>query len=389
MSKSSKESRTKSATCVGCQSDSLHFIYSPAGTKRNSKVFDCHVCGLIQSKSNIKKRKRRSLSSDADWGNVRHAKPLRIESNNKILTEVLHSLPPSPTILDIGASRGHFYSFLKNNLFNFLYEGVESDNTLPKFSVNNGMLHYRKFEDIQESLLSKKYDLIFLNHTLEHVDEPRKLLQACMNLMDDSSLLWIDVPNTTQINDKYIVEEYFIDKHTVHFSKESLNKLLNMLGYRVVKDFSDNFNLVLLCKVDDSFESRFTNEAKCVEKLIKDYSKNLINNRKALKDIAEAIESLENGLIIFGGGRLLEAIVRYGGFNVENVKICDSYLSKYAENLGYKIYSPDQISWSEVTKVLILARSSKIAIAEYVKQKCSAEILYFEELLRKYSDSLK
>lgn len=368
--------------CISCKSVETHQVYIPQNSRRDARVMECHSCGLVQTHHPTQYRKERTLSADADWGNVRHAKPLRLNAQKTVLSEAILAINPDASILDVGASRGHFYTFLRQLNPNAFYEGVESDESLEAFSVSNGLLKFGKFEEIQNNLSRKKYDFLFLNHTLEHVDHPRTFLRMCYELMRDESLIWIDVPNLEAINKRDNVEEFFIDKHRSHFTMQSLLHLIKSVGMEVVNDYSDVYNLVLLCKLSKFPNIDGQNNVDCIQRTIDDYETLLLKNRGKLKTIASRLNSIGQGALIFGGGRILDSLIKFGNLKVTDVQVCDTYLHEYGQGFGYEIQDPRKVKWDEVSLVLVLARSSSGTIYEYVRGQYSGPVEFFVNLMR-------
>lgn len=367
--------------CLHCNSIELHKIYIPLGTQRNSIVHDCHDCGLIQTVSDQSESRIRSLSSDADWGNVRHAKPLRLAANKEVIFKTLLALPDNTRILDVGASRGHFYEVVKNLLPNYHYVGVENDLSLPNFHKEKGKVYKGRFEEIVVEIKDEFFDFILLNHTLEHTDDPSNFLRKCAEHLTDDGLIWIDVPNVDAIDRSDVLEEFFIDKHTVHFSRQTLANMCSSSNLMVVNDLSDEFNLVYLCRKSQAPNQPSNKVIACQESRILKYYENLQRNRNSINTLCMKIAKLSDGLVIFGAGRILDSIMRYGNLETSNLTICDNYLYEYAANLGVEIVNPANVDWEKTKRVLVLARSSRGEIAAFLKSKNALlEVLFLEDL---------
>ena len=66
--------------CDGCNSLLGEPIYTPLNSKRGAKVFKCNHCSLVQTKyitNESQDLRDKSISTDADWGNIRHGKGIR------------------------------------------------------------------------------------------------------------------------------------------------------------------------------------------------------------------------------------------------------------------------------------------------------------------------
>ena len=66
--------------------------------------------------------------------------------------------------------------------------------------------------------------------------------------MHEDGKIFIDIPNIKFIENKSVVEEFFIDKHTFHFSKLSFKNLINYFNFEIVLELEDGFNLIYVIK---------------------------------------------------------------------------------------------------------------------------------------------
>ena len=370
--------------CILCEKSLGVPTYLAQGSRRNSKVFLCDVCGLCQTiqgtDSNIGKK---TLSSDADWGNVRHAKGLRLDAQKNNLMNFLKGLPEESTILDIGSSRGQFISWCNHEFPKFSFVGIEPDTTIAKkFEEENIQIILKRVEEVYFEL-KNQFDFIFCNHTLEHLDDFTKTLELMEKLLKPEGVLWIDVPNLKAIRDPFVIEEFFIDKHKTHFEIATLENALNEHNLEIKSDFSDNFNIVLVVSKSHKRVKR-TLEHEVTKEDIARYKNTLVRNRGALPLVARKIESLPN-VAIYGAGRILDALIRFGNMNVANTVIADRYLVQKASGLGLTIIDPDTVEWRNFEEVIVLARSSTSAIADWLKLQGVKKVRGFESLMSEYN----
>jgi hypothetical protein len=374
-------------TCLACKSETLIWLYRPIGTSRDSEIWLCPVCTLIQSKSNGPPRERVStLSSEADWGNVRHAKPLRLNQFGGDLFKLLGSLQDNLSVLDVGSSRGHFREAFKIAKPKGIYQGIEpdrsvaesSDEVIPKsFSNAFGDLKYRKF------------DFLFLNHTLEHLDDPRGDLEKMRALSKPESTIWIDVPDLMSIRSPNNVEEFFIDKHVTHFTLKSLKNLLSLSGWHLESNFSQGSNITITAKPAEFLSEQVleVEEAQEFKNLILDYKKTLEGNLEKLSEVGRILNSSIENSVIFGAGRILDSLIKRGGVDISKFTVCDNYLWKFGSAILPGIVHPAKIDWNNFQKVFILGSSSAEEIRSQLKSEFNfkGSIKTFDELLQSLS----
>ena len=188
---------------------------------------------------------------------------------------ILKSLEPylknkEISVLEIGCAGGWNLLEFKESGYHDLtgYEPGSFYREMGKKKLNldlrNGFL-----EDALED--EKKYDVILLNHVLEHILDPLDALHKIYDLLKDDGLLYLGVPN---------IQEYDIGQiqnaHYLYFSPLNFSKLINTANFKVLKFSEDNIHMYFISQKNkiNSFKKE-----------------NLINTDKLLK--------LERELILF------------------------------------------------------------------------------------------
>jgi 2-polyprenyl-3-methyl-5-hydroxy-6-metoxy-1,4-benzoquinol methylase len=308
--------------------------------------------------------KVKSLSSDANWGNIRHAKGLRLDSQKLNLRKILGRLIEGSSVLDIGSSRGQFLNWAQSEFPHLVFLGVEPDESLiSSTAVNAGIPVICSYYGDADEIQNERYDFIFCNHTLEHVDDALDMLRRMKNHLNPGGRVWIDFPNIEGTVDPFLYEEFFIDKHMFHFSPETLTRMLAKVGFVVEESFGDSMNIVFLVASHDEIKSAHS-EATDYDKIknkfkAEEYSQNLLKNRMRIPKLVEKIRSIPE-LKIYGGGRILDGLVKHGDLDVSKITIADKYLWEQFSDLGITILDPEMVDWSEEGTTLILARSSAV-----------------------------
>ena len=367
------------ATCNACLEPLDSPTYIPVGSRRNSKVYLCRNCGLCQTfQEQDTNQGLKTLSSDAGWGNVRHAKGVRLQSQLENLQTCLAKLGPKARVLDIGSSRGQFLEWCAGEFPGNAYFGIEKDASIaateisPNVEVTVANLMNSKIDSFE------KFNFIFCNHSLEHFDDAIESLRYIRELLTDEGILWIDVPNLLAIKDKMVVEEFFIDKHMFHFEHSTLRGILGRVGLDLAEDHSDDFNLVFLAKKIQPQENVHHKNLVSAKDILS-YGQTLTENRQKLKRVAAKINPREN-VAIYGSGRILDALIKYGDLDTSSFVIADRFLWEHAGNLGIKIHNPESVDWSNFDKVILLARSSEKEISDWLTSKGARKLVKFAEL---------
>ncbi len=139
-------------------------------------------------------------------------------------------------ILELGAAYGHFLKQL--NDIGWDTEGIEiSEDAV---SIARKMYGLEMFcGELKDFHTSSRYDVIFMNQTLEHVPDPAYVLDRCRDLLQASGVLIISVPNIKSVDIKFNKERrrlsYDLPRHLNHFSQAFLNKELQKRNFSILE----------------------------------------------------------------------------------------------------------------------------------------------------------
>ena len=136
-------------------------------------------------------------------------------------------------VLDIGCSDGIFLDIYKENGWETF--GVEpSKNGI--VAQNKGHKVYRDiFEKV--SFPKKYFDLVIMNHTLEHVENVDSVLEKINDILKKDGILFIDVPNAGGLLSKMMGDKWPYRlplEHNYQFTKNSLTKYISNNRFKVL-----------------------------------------------------------------------------------------------------------------------------------------------------------
>jgi len=352
---------------------------------RGAKVLVCEDCGLVQTAYNAVEHERHapSISSGAGWGNIRHGKGLRLDANAGLLNTYMPS--GASKALDIGANRGDFIKWLNVNRPDALIDAIEPDySIISSYTSNPSVTHIgSRIEDLELAAVS--YDFVFCLHTLEHAASASGMLTQARESMRPNGRLLVEVPDLNVINDKLVVEDFFIDKHSFHFDDSTLRRGFAAIGLRIIDQLpTDGRNLNYVLERTDPGEmlsSRVVAQTNI--KNIARYVSSLNSNRARLSQVAERITMLASRqkVGIWGASRIFDALVRYGQMRTDDLVVIDDYLSGKVEEMHGAVINSSSILRIEKPQVLVvLAKGSARQIEKLARSFGIKNVVLFDDL---------
>ena len=139
-------------------------------------------------------------------------------------------------VLEVGCSTGLMLSlFLKRG---WQVRGIEISQQAAQVAQQRGIeVVVNLFEKVT---FKEKFDVIIFNHTLEHMENPVKVLQKSLSLLEDNGLLYVDIPNFGGLSAQLLKADWSLllpAEHKWHFTYKALEILLKRLEFKII--FSD------------------------------------------------------------------------------------------------------------------------------------------------------
>lgn len=143
-------------------------------------------------------------------------------------------------LLEIGCSLGYTLEAAKKRAISPL--GIDISDYAIDYCNNIG-LNAKKasFDELKET--GQKYDLLFMQHVLEHFEDPFVVLKDSFDLLNKQGIIVILVPNSkykraVKFNSKHRFYglEGVGSEHYAYFNYENLNRVLQISGFEVVQE---------------------------------------------------------------------------------------------------------------------------------------------------------
>ncbi len=153
------------------------------------------------------------------------------------------------TLLDVGCGEGFVMQWFHRQ--GHRVQGLDFSDA-GVLAMNSDVAQYVETGDVFQSLQSRiesgeRYDVIWLQHVLEHVLEPVELLSSLSPLMSDRGVMLITVPNDGNELQETLFQEGAVSRrswiappdHLSYFNAESLERVVLATGWQCLDMISD------------------------------------------------------------------------------------------------------------------------------------------------------
>ncbi len=152
-------------------------------------------------------------------------------------------------LLDVGAAYGSGVDFFRRRGFDVQAVEVEDDRAHYILEQLGIKVHHSALEDL--NLAREQFDVILFAHCLEHLDDPRAMLQKLAGWVNpERGLIYLEIPILWTMVDW---RDAFFMAHKHNFTEEGVERMARECGLRVVEKFLvpdeesdiDNFGMLL------------------------------------------------------------------------------------------------------------------------------------------------
>ena len=276
------------------------------------------------------------------------------DEHNKLYKEVFNFInkylnSKQIKILEFGCGTGELLKVFHNNGYSNLL-GIDQSNAFDKIKTEyNINFKYGNIFSGKEQI-KDNFDLIILNHMLEHVFDIKEPIKNIKNLLNKEGYLYIEVPDAERYKEFYNGPLYYLHyEHILHFSKQSIINLANIYGFDIVsieecirEPKSPSLRVFL------RNNSNKNNIKTSLNQYINDSIEDINNN------IIKRLMMSNEKVILWGIGSTTLHLFSLGLEKLNIVGIVDASTKKQGKTLlGHKIISPNEIK-DEDAIILIL-----------------------------------
>lgn len=228
-----KLAKKEPAKCPLCDGASFATLAAVDRYRMGVNTVSCKTCGFITtnpvlSELELDKFYRedyRSVYSKVVEPSLAYIVKNGIDRRAQYIVEFISrnsNLPSIAHVLDVGCAEGSVLRALRNLRPELVAVGVEPGG-FGEFAKT-----YADCDVVPALELAphRTFDLILLNHVLEHARDPLPLLQELTNRLSPGGLLFVDVPDAAAYSE---IEDLHV-AHVHHFTSSSLQRLAVRAG---------------------------------------------------------------------------------------------------------------------------------------------------------------
>jgi SAM-dependent methyltransferase len=210
--------------CILCGGDSFVKLFDVGARS----IVSCARCGLTRTKNFI------PPNYDMYHRDEEYQRSRKLFENIFLKRlKTISGFKKSGKALEIGCSIGTFLKLFKDKGWEVW--GVEPSKSAKTAAKQGIKVTNKMFEDA--SLPKSYFDVVILNHTLEHLSDPLGALIKAKTLLKKGGIIFIDVPNFGSLSSQILRKNWSYlapEEHIWHFTPTTLKKLLGKAGFKVV-----------------------------------------------------------------------------------------------------------------------------------------------------------
>lgn len=165
-----------------------------------------------------------------------------------ILREAKQTNQKASTVLDFGTGKGQFLWVANSEGWTGL--GIETAKARADFAINQYQVKVMTDFYFEGKIQGAPFDLITLNHVLEHLPQPIHLLAELLNSnLSKDGLIYIEVPRANSWQSKIAGKNWMhwdIPKHLTHWTEEVLLGEMEKIGFSKKADRRFSIHLGLM-----------------------------------------------------------------------------------------------------------------------------------------------
>jgi 2-polyprenyl-3-methyl-5-hydroxy-6-metoxy-1,4-benzoquinol methylase len=169
--------------------------------------------------------------ADSEVGNIQRAKR-NFEEIEKLSTK--------GSILDIGCGLGYILDIASN--CGWTAHGIDTSSYAVDFCLSKGHSHVKLGTFGSNDYDVEQYNVVSAFDVFEHVTDPKNFLKDISRVLKQSGILVMAVPNVRCLSARLLGKgwsQYILPEHLNYFSKNTLIKILESNGFKIISIYSE------------------------------------------------------------------------------------------------------------------------------------------------------
>jgi SAM-dependent methyltransferase len=225
--------------CALCDSVEAELVMEkPVGGPDASlsfRLWRCSSCDLVRTEPQLTAQTLEPFYREEYWGGIGSPDENWIRRDQRHRTGFLYRFRSEGSVLDVGCGLGFFLRALDPRRWDRY--GVEPM-PVPYREVARalGADRITNSELLAAHLPSSRFDVVTFWDSLEHLPNPRAILQEAGRLLRPGGIVLIGLPNFGGYQARHFKEDWFglsLPHHLCHYTQTTLRRLLDRCGFRV------------------------------------------------------------------------------------------------------------------------------------------------------------
>jgi 2-polyprenyl-3-methyl-5-hydroxy-6-metoxy-1,4-benzoquinol methylase len=199
------------------------------------RLLRCRSCDLVRTEPQLTAPALEPYYREEYWGGIETEDLNWIRRDQRYRTAFLHQFRSEGSVLDVGCGLGFFLRALDPHRWDRF--GVEPMPVPYREAARSlGADRIVNHELTAAGFPAAKFDAITFWDSLEHLPNPRAVLQEARRLLRPGGIVLIGLPNFASYQARHFREDWFalsLPHHLYHYTEASLTKLLEGCGFRV------------------------------------------------------------------------------------------------------------------------------------------------------------
>lgn len=219
--------------CPVCLGESIH----PAGIPRLDR---CLTCGFIffpvGNDAALLDLYDEEYFSGEEYPDYLGQQAALRRSMRRHLRQMAAVQPLGGAVLEIGSAYGFFLDEARAH-FNRLV-GIDVCRAPTQYAREQLRLDVRLGNVLTHDFSGQRFDVICLWDTIEHLADPRAVLERCASLLDDNGAIFLTTGDIGSLNARMRGRgwrQIHPPSHVSYFSRDTMTRLLNATGLSVVR----------------------------------------------------------------------------------------------------------------------------------------------------------